>query len=53
MDNKKINPDCKKENAKGVFKQMLADKRKIQAYIREHGSLKGFDGEGIRFAKPL
>ena len=29
-----------------VFKQMLADKKAVKAYICEHGTLKGFENEG-------
>ena len=36
-----------------VFKQMLTDKKAVQAYICEHGTLKGFKDESILFAKPL
>ena len=36
-----------------VFKQMLADKKAVQTYICEHGTLKGFKNESILFAKPL
>lgn len=36
-----------------VFKQMLADKKAVQTYISEHGTLKGFKNESILFAKPL
>ena len=43
----------KKENVKNIFKKMLADKRAMQTYIREHGTLNGFDNGTIVFAKPL
>lgn len=43
----------KRENVKNIFKKMLADKRAVQAYIREHGTLNGFDNGTIVFAKPL
>ena len=43
----------KKENVKNIFKKMLTDKRAVQTYIREHGTLNGFENGTIVFAKPL
>ena len=43
----------KRKNVKNIFKKMLADKRAVQTYIREHGTLNGFDNGTIVFAKPL
>ena len=43
----------KRENVKNIFKKMLADKRAVQTYIREHGTLNGFEYGTIVFAKPL
>ena len=43
----------KRENVKNIFKKMLEDKRAVQTYIREHGTLNGFDNGTIIFAKPL
>ena len=43
----------KRENVKNFFMKMLADKRAVQNYIREHGTLNGFDNGTIVFAKPL
>ena len=43
----------KKENVKNIFKKMIADKRAVQSYICEHGTLNGFDNGTIVFAKPL
>ena len=43
----------KRENVKNIFKKMVADKRSVQSYIHEHGTLKGFKDETIIFAKPL
>ena len=43
----------KRENVKNIFKKMLEDKRAVQTYIREHGTLNGFDNGTIVFAKPL
>lgn len=43
----------KKENVKNIFKKMLADKRAVQTYIREQGTLNGFENGTIVFAKPL
>lgn len=41
------------KNVKNVFKKMIADKRAVQSYIREYGTLKGFKDDSIVFAKPL
>ena len=43
----------RREKVKNTFKKMLADKRAVQTYIREHGTLNGFDNGTIVFAKPL
>ena len=43
----------KKENVKNIFKKMLADKRAVKTYIREHGTLIGFDNGTVVFTKPL
>lgn len=43
----------KRENVKNIFKKMMADKRAVQSYIREHGTLNGFNNGTIVFAKPL
>lgn len=43
----------KQENVKDVFKKMLADKKAVQSYIRQHGTLNGFDDGTVIFAKPL
>ena len=43
----------KRENVKNIFKKMVADKRSVQSYIHEHGTLKVFKDETIIFAKPL
>lgn len=43
----------KREDVKNIFKKMLADKRAVQTYIREHGTLNGFNNGTIVFAKPL
>lgn len=43
----------KKKNVKNIFKKMIEDKRAVQSYIREHGTLNGFNNETIIFAKPL
>lgn len=40
-------------NVKNIFKKMLADKRAVQSYIHEHGTLNGFDDGTVVFAKPL
>lgn len=41
------------ENIGKVFRKMLADKKAVQSYIREKGTLEGFQDETITFAKPL
>lgn len=46
-------PSSKQENVKDVFKKMLADKKSVQSYIRQHGTLNGFDDGTVIFAKPL
>lgn len=54
MDTKRtstIHPSV--EKGKGLFKQMIEDKRVIRAYIHEHGTLNGFDKKNIKFAKPI
>ena len=38
---------------KASFKKMMSDKKAVSAYIREKGTLKGFNGGSIQFAKPL
>lgn len=41
------------ERVKDTFRKMVADKRAISEYIREHGSLSGFKDDSIQFSKPL
>lgn len=41
------------ENIGKVFRKMIADKKAVQSYIREKGTLEGFQDETITFAKPL
>ena len=41
------------EKGKGLFKQMIEDKRAMRAYIREHGTLNGFNQKSIDFVKPI
>ena len=36
-----------------MFAKMIADKKIVSNYIKEHGSLNGFNDENIRLAKPL
>lgn len=36
-----------------AFRKMVADKKSVQSYIRENGTLEGFGDETIIFAKPL
>lgn len=38
---------------KASFKKMMSDKKAVSAYIREKGTLKGFNDGSIQFAKPL
>ena len=43
-----------KDSAVGsMFAKMIADKKTVSNYIKEHGSLNGFNDENIRLAKPL
>ena len=53
IKNIKSQQASKRENVKNIFKKMLEDKRAVQTYIREHGTLNGFDNGTIVFAKPL
>lgn len=53
IKNIKSQQALKRENVKNIFKKMLEDKRAVQTYIREHGTLNGFDNGTIVFAKPL
>lgn len=54
MHNKQVNTSAMKiEDIKNIFKKMIADKKAMQSYIREHGTLKGFANDTILFAKPL
>ena len=41
------------ERLKSTLRKMVADKRAISKYIREHGSLSGFKDDSIQFSKPL
>ena len=45
--------DSSVEKGKGLFKQMIEDKRAMRAYIREHGTLNGFNQKSINFVKPI
>lgn len=36
-----------------VFRKMVTDKKTVQSYIRENGTIEGFRDETIIFAKPL
>lgn len=38
---------------KASFKKMMSDEKTVSAYIREKGTLKGFNDGSIQFAKPL
>ena len=51
--NQSIVSKASNNNVKNIFKKMLADKRAVQSYIREHGTLNGFDDGIAVFAKPL
>lgn len=53
MKNTQSNMKEKEENAKGIFRKMIADKRAVHSYIRKHGTLEGFEDGAIVFAKPL
>ena len=41
------------ESIRNVFRKMFDDKKAVQSYIRENGTLEGFRDETIVFAKPL
>lgn len=41
------------ESVKSTFKKMMADKKAISDYIREKGTIRGFENDSIKFAKPL
>lgn len=43
------------KQARALFKKMVSDKRAITVYIREHGTLDGFEKQhkDISFAKPI
>lgn len=41
------------ESVKNTFKKMMADKKAISDYIREKGTIRGFENDSIHFAKPL
>lgn len=49
----KVSKASNDNNVKNIFKKMLADKRAVQSYILEHGTLNGFDDGIALFAKPL
>ena len=36
-----------------AFRKMVTDKKTVQSYIRENGTIEGFRDETIIFAKPL
>ena len=43
-----------KDSAVGsMFAKMIADKQTVSNYIKEHGSLNGFNDKNVRLAKPL
>lgn len=42
-----------KKKAMATIQQMVADKREIQAYIREHGTLNGFKHDRIKLVRPF
>ncbi|EJP32406.1 hypothetical protein HMPREF1146_1277 [Prevotella sp. MSX73] len=42
-----------KKDFPSVIRQMIEDKRAVQNYIREHGTLKGFKNDRIKFARPF
>lgn len=52
-DNRHMTTSSSAENIKKVFRRMLEDKRAVQSYISENGTLEGFEDETIVFAKPL
>ena len=38
---------------RGIVRKMMDDKRSIREYIKENGTIKGYNSESVRFAKPL
>ena len=42
-----------KQKKVGFIQQMVDDKKAVRNYIQTHGTLKGFQNEGIKFAKPF
>ncbi|GAB6983012.1 hypothetical protein [Prevotella dentasini] len=43
----------KKNTAPSIIRRMMEDKKEVQNYIREHGTLKGFKNDRIKFARPV
>ena len=41
------------ENVKRYLAKMVSDKNDMRAYIKSNGTLQGFKGNNVRFAKPL
>lgn len=54
MNTKEISAiDSSVDKGKGILEQMIEDKRARRAYIREHGTLNGFNRKSINFTKPI
>ena len=45
--------NTRQDQIRDMVRKMVADKKAISNYIREHGTLKGFNDPTITFAKPL
>lgn len=45
--------NMEKKDFPSVIHQMIKDKSAVQNYIREHGTLKGFKNDRIKFARPF
>lgn len=45
--------DSSADKGKGLFKQMIEDKRAMHTYTCERSTLNGFNRKSINFAKPI
>ena len=45
--------NMEKKDFPSTIRQMIEDKSAVQNYIREHGTLKGFKNDRIKFARPF
>ena len=51
--NKTYSSAVTSERIGDAFRKMVTDKKTVQSYIRENGTIEGFRDETIIFAKPL